>query len=274
MNTKSFLVPSVLVVSAFALAGCPAEEELTVAEAQQAVEESTVASEASNVAEGTVELTTSFTLGGAVEDAAEEIRAFVTTELPCAEVTRDAGTVTIAYGVNGECLWHGRTITGTHAVTVSRSADNDVLVHHEWDSLSNGRVEVSGSADVTWDLDAKTRHVVHELDWTRIKDGKTGTGTGDRTQSAIDGKWENGIVVDGERAWDGERGHWGLAINEVTWRWEDPVPESGSYGITTPANKQLTLTFSRVDEDTIHVVVDGARRDFEFDVSRAGDVTQ
>lgn len=275
MNTKLALVPTVFAVSVAFLAGCPADDqEVTLAEAQQAVEESTVASDASNLAEGTIELTTHFTLGGAIEDAAEELRGYVATELPCAEVTRSAGTLTIEYGVNGECLWHGRKITGTHSVTVSRTDENDVLVHHEWIDMSNGRVQVSGNADVTWDLDAKTRHVVHELDWTRLKDGRTGTGTGDRTQSPLDGDWSNGIVIDGERAWDGDKGHWGLTIDEVAWRWEDPVPESGSYHIATPANKELVLTFSRVDEDTIHVVVDGAKRDFEFDVSKAGDVSE
>ncbi|MBL8739476.1 MAG: hypothetical protein JNK04_00230 [Myxococcales bacterium] len=259
--------------AAFLVAGCPADEELTVGEAQQAVVEASVASQASNVAEGSIELTTSFTLGAAAEDAAEEIREFVVSQLPCAEVVREGATVTITYGASGDsCLFNGQNITGSHTVTVSRTDENDVLVEHTWNQLSNGRVEVSGSADVTWDSDAKTRHVVHELEWTRLSDGRTGTGSGDRLQSALDGAWKNGVIVDGDRAWDGEQGHWALAINDVEWRWVDPVPQSGSYELTTPANKQLTLTFERGDEDTIHVVVQGARRDFEFDVTSLGEV--
>ena len=255
------------------LAACPAEEDLTLGEAQDAVVEASVASQASNVAEGSIELTTSFTLGGAVEDAAEEIRAFVTTQLPCADVVREGATVTITYGVTEDiCLWNGQSFTGSHSVTVSKSEENDVLVQHTWDKVSNGRVEVSGSADVTWDIDAKTRHVVHELEWRRLSDGRAGTGSGDRLQSALDGAWTNGVVVAGSRAWDGERGNWGLEIDDVEWRWVDPIPQSGSYELTNPANKQLKLTFERVDDDTIHVFVDGARRDFEFDVTSLGEV--
>jgi hypothetical protein len=272
VKTRALLVLAVP-FAAFLVAGCPADDDLTVGEAQEAVVEASVASQGANIAEGSIELTTSFTLGAAAEDAAEEIREFVTSQLPCAEVLREGATVTITYGANDDsCLLNGQTITGSHTVTVSKNGENEVLVEHSWSKLSNGRVEVSGSAEVTWDAEAKTRHVVHELEWTRLSDGRTGTGSGDRTQSALDGAWANGVIVDGERAWDGDRGHWGLEIDDVEWRWVDPVPQSGSYQLTTPANKQLTLTFARSDEDTIHVVVEGARRDFEFDVTSLGEV--
>jgi hypothetical protein len=259
--------------AAFLVAGCPADDDLTLGEAQDAVVEASVASQGANIAEGSIELTTNFTLGAAAEEAAEEVREFVTSQLPCAEVVREGATVTITYGATEEsCLFNGQDITGSHTVTISKNEENEVLVEHTWNQLSNGRVEVSGSADVTWDSEAKTRHVVHELEWTRLSDGRTGTGSGDRLQSALDGAWKNGVIVDGERAWDGDRGHWGLEIDDVEWRWVDPVPQSGSYQLTTPANKQLTLTFERSDENTIHVVVEGARRDFEFDVSSLGEV--
>ncbi len=271
MRTIAWLAAGVPVLSL--VAGCPADDELTVAEAQDAVVEASIASQASSVAEGSIELTTSFTLGAAVEEAAEEIRAFVEIQLPCAEVVREAGTVTITYGANGDsCLFHGHNFSGSHSVTVSRTEENDVLVQHTWDQLSNGRVEVSGTADVTWDLSDKTRHVVHELDWKRLSDGRGGKGTGDRTQSALDGEWKNGIEVDGTRGWEGERGQWDLEIDGVEWRWIDPVPQAGSYRLTTPANKELSLTFERLDDDTIHVTVDGVRRDFEFNVTSLGEV--
>jgi hypothetical protein len=60
----------------------------------------------------------------------------------------------------------------------------------------------------------------------------------------------------------------------VDWRWRDPVPEAGSYTLTTPNDKQLVLSFERLDEDTILVSVDGARRDFEFRVTTQGEVLE
>lgn len=270
-TAASLLFVAVSVPASVLCAGCPSED-LTSQEALEAVEEVSLASQASNVAEGSIELTTSFTLGAGVDAAAEEIREFVASQLACAEVQRDGATVSIEYGVTGSCQWHGQTITGTHAVTVSRSDDNDVLVHHEWTQLSNGVVSVDGSADVTWSLDDKTRRVVHEVTWTRLRDNRQGTGSGDRLQSPLDGDWANGIVVDGERAWEGQRGTWKLDIDQVEWQWVDPLPQSGSYTATTPAGKEVSMTFSRVSEDTIHVTVEGTRRDFEFDVTSAGEV--
>jgi hypothetical protein len=256
------------------MAGCPKKdgEELTYAEAQQAVEEAAVASEAASIAEGSVEIATSFTLGAAAEQAAQEIRDFIVSQMPCAEVTLDGATLTVEYGkLAGTCLWRGRTMSGTHAITVVKS-DSTIEVHHEWTDVSNGRVEVDGTADVTWDLEDKSRHVVHELTWTRLRDGMTATGSGDRTQSPLDGAWVNGISVDGSREWEGPRGTWELDIDHVDWRWEDPVPEAGKYVLTTPKQKTLSLSFERLDADTIEVTVSGAQREFSFKVSKLGDV--
>ncbi|MBK8943512.1 MAG: hypothetical protein IPM79_39430 [Polyangiaceae bacterium] len=274
MNYRSIFTAMPIAAFAVLAAACPAEEDVTAEEAQEAVVEASLASQASNVAEGTIEIGTTFTLGQAVEDAAEEIRAFAESQLPCADVAREGATVSITYGANGACEFHGRSFTGTHSVTVSRNEENDVLVHHEWDDVSNGRVSVDGTADVTWSQDDKSRHVIHELTWTRLSDGRTGTGTGDRVQSPLDGSWQNGVAIDGERAWEGERGRWDLDIDGVEWRWVDPVPESGTYTLTTPANKVITLTFERADEDTIHVTVTGGRRDHEFNVTSLGEVEE
>lgn len=277
MKRTSLLLAASVPVVALTLAGCPAKSstDVTTTEALTAVDESASASQASSLAEGTVEIATTFTLGGALDAAAGEIKAFIQTELPCATVTVESATVTVSYGTKGSgCVWHGQTITGSHAITVEKDDANAVLVHHVWTDLSNGRVSVSGTADVTWDGTAKSRRVVHELDWTRLADGRTGTGTGDRTQTPLGGDWKNGIVIDGQRTWDGKSGHWNLDIEGVSWRWEDPVPESGSYTLENPQNKELSLTFERVDEDTIHVTVDGVKRDFGFDVSKAGEVAE
>lgn len=272
-RTSLLLVAAAVPVLALTLAGCPAQENLTTSEALIVVDESATASQASSLAEGTIEIATSFTLGGAVANAAQEIKGFIATELPCATVTVADATLTVAYGTkDAGCVWHGQTITGTHSITVTKDEANAVEVHHVWTDLSNGKVSVSGTADVTWDGAAKSRHVVHELEWTLLSNGQTGKGTGDRTQTALDGDWKNGISIDGHRTWDGKSGHWDLDIDQVGWRWNDPVPETGSYSVTTPDQKFLTLEFQRVDDDTIHVTLTGAKRDFEFDVSKAGEV--
>ncbi len=78
--------------------------------------------------------------------------------------------------------------------------------------------------------------------------------------------------MDGSRTWKGDAGTWTLAIQQVEWRWIDPVPEGGSYVVTTPAGKQITLEFERTSETKVHVTLDGTRRDFEFDVGTAGDI--
>jgi hypothetical protein len=253
------------------LAGCPAED-LTYAEAQDAVREAALASEATSIAEGSVEIATSFTLGQAAEAAAAEVRDFIESQMPCAEVTLVDKTVTVVYGAKaGECVWRGRTMSGTHVITFLKT-DSQIEISHEWQDISNGRVEVDGTATVTWDLDEETRHVVHELTWTRLGDGRTATGSGDRTQSPLDGAWDDGIVVDGSRAWEGENARWDLQIDGVAWRWIDPVPQAGSYELTTPKDKTVRMKFERLDETTIQVTVEGARRDHTFRVTSIGEV--
>ncbi len=269
MHTRLWL--AALPPLALLVGGCP-KEELTYAEAQDAVQEAAVASEAAAVVEGSVEIATSFTLGKAAAETAAEIRDFIQTQLPCAEATLVDATLTVQYGAKpGACEWHGKTYSGTHIITVVKT-DGTIEVHHEWQDMTNGRIEVDGTADVTWDLEAKSRHVVHELTWTRLKDGTTATGSGDRTQSALDGAWTNGVSVDGTRSWDGPKGTWDLDINEVEWRWIDPVPQAGSYVLTTPKDKTITMSFERLDEDTIQVTVEGPKRDFKFRVTSIGEV--
>jgi hypothetical protein len=149
-----------------------------------------------------------------------------------------------------------------------------VAVHHEWVDFSNGVVSLDGTADVTWDLAGKTRHVVHDSSWTHLKSGRTGHGTGDRVQSLLPGGIAEGIQIDGNRTWDGERGHWDLGIDGVQMRWTDPVPQAGSYTLSTPFDKSVSMAFSRVDADSIKVTVTGPKHEFSFNVSRAGDIAE
>lgn len=256
--------------------GCPRENEerLTLGEATQALEEAAMAAQAEGLSAASVEISTNFTIGDAVEAAAEELGNFVQSQLPCAEIVLEGATLTVEYGVNpGNCTYRGHTFSGRHQVTVERNDQNQIEVHHRWTDFSNGVLTLNGTADVTWDFAAETRRVVHESTWTNHRTGRSGEGSGDRTQSLLAGGITEGIRVDGTQSWSGERGQWDLIIDGVELRWTDPAPQAGSYRLGTPFKKTISMSFSRVDADTIRVRVEGPKRSFTFDVSKLGEVT-
>lgn len=263
---------ALLLASVSALVAC--RDDLNAAEARQAIEEATISSDASGLTGASVEIATDFTLGQGVQAAAEEVRSFITSQLPCAAVTLADATLTIEYGANpGSCTYRGQTFSGSHAITLAKT-DDEVVVDHTWTKLSNGRVEVTGSAHVVWSQSQASRTIEHTLTWTRLADGRTGEGSGSRTQTALAGGVQEGIAVDGQRTWDGQAGSWELAIDDVELRWQDPVPQAGSYVLTTPDDKTLEMSFARVDEDTIAVSIEGTRRNFDFLVSKSGEVSE
>jgi hypothetical protein len=254
------------------LTACPKKEQaFTAAEARQSLEQASDASSAENLTAASVEISTNFTVGQGVDAAAAELRTFVASQIPCAEITLSGATLTIEYGVNdGSCTYRGHEFSGSHSITVSKNDADQVIVDHEWTDFSNGVLELDGTAHVTWDFEAESRRVEHESHWTHLASGRTGTGSGDRTQTLLEGGLAEGIRVDGSRSWQGQRGQWDLAIDGVEMRWADPVPQAGSYTLSTPFDKTVTLSFARKDEDTITVTVAGPKRSFDFDVSKAG----
>jgi hypothetical protein len=268
-----YLIPSFALLAVTTLAGCPRprEDAFTRAEAEEALEEAQGSAASEDLMAASVEVSTSFTIGGAVENAAAELRAFLASQLPCAEVTLDGATLTVEYGaLPGNCTYRGHEFSGTTVVSVQVNSTSDVRVRHEWIGFSNGVVVLDGTADVTWNLDARERRVLHHAEWTHLVTGRTGVGEGDRVQRPLAGGIEEGFVVDGSRSWTGSPGRtWELAIDGVEMRWADPVPQAGSYTLESPAGKTLALGFSRVDADTIQVTVTGPRgRSFSFDVNR------
>ena len=266
------LLPALLVGSlAVSCVRKKSDDGLTYAQAKEALEESQLATEAATLLDGTVEISTNFTIGQAVEAAAAQLRDFVASQLPCAEITLSAATLEVEYGAKpGNCTFKGQTYSGTHSITVSRNDQGNVKVDHVWSDITNGKVSVSGTAEVTWNLSAKSRTVVHTLTWTRVSDGRTATGSGDRTQTVLEGGLLEGIKVDGTREWSGKAGTWDLAINDVEMRWIDPVPQAGSYVLRTPAGRSATLSFARKDTTAITVTVESGDKKFSFDVRSAG----
>jgi hypothetical protein len=259
----------------FALSACPKEGALTASEAQESLQRASASSQAENLAAASVDISTNFTIGGAVEQAAGELKTFMTSQLPCADVTLSGATLSIEYGANpGNCVFHGHAFSGSSSITVSKNDMNEVVVDHKWTGLSNGIVELDGTAHVTWSFSDQTRHVVHDLKWTHLASHRTGEGTGDRTQAPLPGGIGEGIRIDGTRSWTGERGTWDLSIDGVQVRWADPVPQAGSYTLSTPYDKTVSMTFARVDGDTIKVTVAGPKREFSFNVSKAGAIAE
>lgn len=263
---------------ALLLTACPKDKAadsspMTQVEARDAIDESTVESQASALTASSVEISTNFTIGKAVSEAAAELRTFIGTQLPCAEITLADATLTVKYGAKpGNCVYKGHTFSGSHSITVSKNEDKQVLVDHTWTDLSNGVVKVTGTAHVTWNLEAKFRNVQHDLTWTRIADGRTGHGTGDRTQKPLAGGIAEGIQVDGSRTWTGPAGRWDLTIEGVQMRWADPVPQAGTYRLASPKNRSLELSFRRIDADSIEVTLASGGRSFKFTVNSKGGV--
>jgi len=266
MRKLVLVLCSVLAIAA----GCRVEH-LTSEEARESLDESSVASQAEALTAASVEISTDFTIGEAVENAAQQIRTFVASQLPCAEITLAQATLTIEYGVReGNCEYRGHVFSGKHVIAVERNDEQDVIVHHSWDELSNGRVSITGEATVTWSAQDRSRHIVHELTWTRLSDGKTGVGSGNRTQTALPGGLAEGIEVDGTRGWETQRGRWALNIHNVELRWIDPVPQAGSYVLETPFDKTVTLAFERIDDDSIAVTVSSGDRSIALQINKLG----
>lgn len=274
MSLRPYVVAAAFACAPALLTGCPAEG-MTAAEAGQALEEIGIEAQASQLANGAIEISTSFTIGQAVEAAAKEIQSFVESQLPCAEIELEGNVLTVEYGVKeGNCTFKGQTYSGTHTIAVTSNDEGEVVVEHAWEKMRNQVVEVNGTAVVTWNLKDPSRHVVHELTWTRLADGREGKGTGDYVQKPLSGGLLEGFSVDGERAWEGKSGTWDLAIDDVEVRWIDPIPQAGAYQLAAPNGKTATLSFSRVDEDSIEAKFVTGRHEWVFVVNRLGFVEE
>lgn len=242
-------------------------------EAVDAVDEASAASESDALLATPVELATHFTIGGAIVDAVAELRAFLAAELPCATVTVQGSTITTEWGAaGGSCTYRGLSYSGVSSVTIALPDPSAVSVTHSFANLSNGRVMLNGTAVVTWSAAEQSRFVAHQLNWTRLRDNRTGSGTGARTQVLIDRDQgiAGGVRMDGGRQWTADRAAWDLTITAIELRPQDPVPQAGIYQLTNPDDKVLTLTFARESPSVIRVTVSGPKRDFSFTVGPTG----
>jgi hypothetical protein len=271
-----------LTIAAVALAGLTAclpgpeeTEALTWDEAKLALDETVDAGRGELFVAEPIELSTSFTIGQAVDAAAEELHAWLESQLPCAELALDGATLTMDLGDLGDaCSYQGHTYAGLIDLTVADASPEHVLVQHGWRGLTNGQETVDGTADVSWtQADTLTRHIVHELTWSDPT-GRTIDATGDREQRLLDPSAgaAGGIGIVGTRDWVSETGSWHLDIEDVELLLTDAVPYTGAYVVTNPDGKVLTMSFARQDADTITVSIDGTFIPFEFNVTSTGAV--
>ena len=56
----------------------------------------------------------------------------------------------------------------------------------------------------------------------------------------------------------------------MEFRWVDPIPQAGSYELTAPTGKTATLSFSRIDEDSIEAKFVTGKNEWVFVVNKSG----
>ncbi len=263
-STASLLSLTTLVLS---LTACDTGDASS-AEMRMAVDDAVATGQAQSLEDGILEITTDFTIGDGLASAAQRIRDLVASQIPCSTISSpSADTLVIDFGtLDDECEFRGRTFAGVVSLTVTPGTDN-VVVEHDYSGITDGVVTLDGHATVTW-TDGQ-RHIVTDFDF----DGRRGRfhASSDRTQTRIGGPGE-GVRLNGVRDWSGPNGAWHLDIDDVEVRAIDPVPQDGSYVLDTPRGREITLSFERIDENTIEVTVSGGRRDRVFRVTSSGDV--
>lgn len=148
-------------------------------------------------------------------------------------------------------------------MTVAKNDGDEARLTHGWEGLSNGVVAVTGGGTVSWTSSEGARAVEEHVLWVDLETGEEVPANGERSQARLDplAGWEAGLVVDGVRDWTTDAGLWTLVADGVELQGQDPVPQAGTWVLTTPDTEVLTLSFERVDDDTVEVTVEsGAGR--------------
>ncbi|MCA9708319.1 MAG: hypothetical protein KDK70_20890 [Myxococcales bacterium] len=275
MNAKTLasilLCPALLTLPACDLgSGFEPNDDASRSEMREAVVEVAELGDGLGAQDDVIELTTSFTLGQGAQAAAEEIRDFVRSQVPCSTVTLEPGLVSIDFGdLSDSCTYRGRTYAGVITVQVELPGQGAHVVH-TYEGFTGGRVTMDGQSVVDWN--GGERHIVTDLQFTSAE--RTVDVQSDRTQtfSLCEDAEAVCVHIEGSREWTTPRGQWQMTIDDVHARSIDPVPEAGTYTVVNPEDRVIGLHFARLDEDTIRVEVTGGRRDLTFDVTAAGQV--
>lgn len=258
---------SALLAATLALGAC-APDDADDLEMRASIDEAIAVGEAHGAETDLLDLTAGEDAGGpplrgllAGPRLRDHMRGLIASQLPCSTIEAIGDTtLRITFGTAEQtCTFRGAEWSGV--VTVSyRATEDGVTIEHELDHVTNGKVELDGTA-VALRTEAQ-RHVVTDFTFT----GKRGTfhAASDRIHTPLaDG---SGVHIDGTRDVERPRGLVHVDIVDIEIARGDVVPQDGSYVVTAPDGRELTMTFARQDEDTILVTVAGAReRTFEVD---------
>jgi hypothetical protein len=261
---------AVALASLAVLAGCELDL-LRSQETHAALDETIADSESIGFTAAAIELGGIFSMGQSAEQSALQLHDLMSSQLGCGGLTLDQATLTVEYAT---CNFMPNVFGGKHTVHIEEESPSHLRVTHTWDKLTNGNIEINGSALVTWSAQDPVRHVVDEYTWVRLKDGRMGVGGGDRRQAALDGRSVfDGLQVDGTRSWEGEDGHWDLSIQGIEIRWVDPVPYTGLWILRTPKGRNVTFAFDRIDPENIGIDVSSGDFDLALNVDKKGYVS-
>ncbi len=269
--------PAALVAASVLLAsgtGC-LQRGMTALEMRAAVQEVVENGQVQQLENGVVEITTDFTIGDGVQQIRDHIAQVLAA---CAQTTvtaMDDVSIHIDFGpASDPCEFDGKRYSGVVDLVITRDGE-DVTVAHTYQGLSNGTYTLDGDKTVTWTSGGGTkvlRTIDSNVGWT----GPNGPvdHTSQRTMIFSDflGGPEAPITIDGNHHWTRDGDAWALDMNEVEFRLVDPVPQDGSFVLTIPNGKEGTLSFERVDEDTIAVQFSTGLRSRTFHVTRSGQV--
>jgi hypothetical protein len=259
-------------------AGCELDQ-MGMLEALDALDQVNRSGRGEQATADAIEISTDFTIGGALEQAAQTIAAFWDSQAPCTEVTVEGALVTVDYGtLDDDCRWNGKTFAGVNTVEVASTTLGELEVDHTWDGFTNGEVTVDGGALVNWSGTDLTRRVETEHTFTEEATGDQIDVVGDHVAGRIDEQvpvWQSGFTLDGWREWTTDRGAWSLTMEGLELMLLDPAPQAGTSVVTAPNGKTLTIEYGRVDDDTVSATLIGVRGgDRVYHVSRLGVVKE
>lgn len=252
---------------------CTEPAYMTDAEALEALVESASSSRGEAAVREPIQVSTSFTIGDALDAAAQYVADLWASQAACSTVTVEGATLTVDFGgLDDPCTFHGRTYGGVASATIGSTTPGNLEVLHTWTGLTDGEVQVDGGAVVTWSGADDTRRVVTEHTWTSLLDGTEVDVEGDHVQGWIDpslGLW-GGITLEGTRDWSAPSGDWHLDMRELEIRLQDPVPQAGQFVVLNPHGKELEIAFARLDERTIEATLTGTREPLVFHIDPLG----
>lgn len=233
-------------------------------------------------------------------DLLETAMEFWETQSPCSTLEIIDDALVLDFGVlEDECTFHEHTYAGITTIRMEM-ADDQLTIVFENQGLTNGVVTIDGTVERVIVGDRHT--VTAELTTTRDVSECEGRGwsqgqgrgrgqTQGQSQSQgpydmpedglvttdvsaqfeyspldADQGYQSGFVVDGQSTRQAHRGELAATVAGIEIVYGEMVPQAGQRVMNTPHGDTVTLTFSRIDEQTIGVHVQGPMGEREFEV--------